>query len=370
MLAPFDDAAPTGAGAQITTNRTAQARQSQQFSQAPYFQPSAPTSSAPQPAQQQAPQQTGSWSAINYQPQIAYQPPATSGGNIFSPEYRTAQQQQYQTYLGGMNPQEREYHDQYKDVPTPIAGRNPNVPEYDQWLSSKGYAPQAPSAPPAGLYGSIAPGGGGAQGMLGLASQLSYNAANAAPVNVAGQKEMAKESANDLRYQAEQANRESAASRGVSGGAVQARENDIRDAFNQDLTRNYRGIEAAGQQQGFANLMAALQGANQTAGAFGQQQGLDLQGELGRGSLALQGELGRGNLALGQGNLALQGELGRGGLSLDQQRLAETIRQYDKSFGLNEANSNAANSRANEALSFEQQLKLWGLNRENVERLS
>lgn len=56
-----------------------------------------------------------------------------------SDEAVAANHKRYDEGLAAMSPHEREYHEQYKDVPTPIAGPRPGVPQYEQWLQQKGY---------------------------------------------------------------------------------------------------------------------------------------------------------------------------------------------------------------------------------------
>lgn len=79
----------------------------------------------------------------------------------------------------------------------------------------------------------------------------------------------------------------------------------------QDFAQQRNALLGLGMQQQGQNLQAELGRGNLSLGQ--QRQALDT--ELGRGNLSLQGELGRGNLGIQQGNLGIQ----QGRLALDQQ---------------------------------------------------
>jgi len=157
---------------------------------------------------------------------------------------------------------------------------------------------------------------------------------NMAPVDTTAQRAQAQDFYTRAAQDARTLSRERSAAQGIQGGIPQARLNTIDDALASNLGSAYGNIEIAGEQQDFANRLAAQQALAQAAGQAGGLGGQLFGQDLASGQFdfmqqqAQAGENRAGfdaNLAaqLGLGGLNLQQLLGLEGLNLQQTALQQ-----------------------------------------------
>lgn len=226
-----------------------------------------------------------------------------------------------------------------------------------------------------------------------LSTQLAQRMANQAPIDVAGQKEQAKESLTSMFGQQGDALKRSMAARGREAGSMGGAESSLMGALPGALTSAYRDIDENAQRENFARLaqsaglagqlgqqkferglgagqfdvsqQALEQGQSQAANQYGLQKGLgegdllarlaglDVNQNLGLGGLAQQQygtqvnrELGLGNIAANRYGSDVQRELGLGNLNLGRGELAEKMRQFDLGLADTQAARSAAAGQA------------------------
>lgn len=141
------------------------------------------------------------------------------------------------------------------------------------------------------VTGTAAP--AGASNAKDLASQIVQQMFSMSKPDSAGAKGKAQDYLTRMNEQAIDAMKQSAASRGVSGGWVGGTEAEMLAGLGPQLTGAYRDIDLQDQNQYFANLLSTLGGAQALAGIDLNEQELALR----RAGLGLQGE----DLALRRG---------------------------------------------------------------------
>lgn len=117
-----------------------------------------------------------------------------------------------------------------------------------------------------------------------LVQQLLAKLSNTSAPDTAALKESQKETLNALQQQQLSQVGQTAALRGVAGGAPAAQEMGIRDQFTGNLTKSYRDIDQQAQQQAYNNLLSTLgAGTNVSNMLTGQAQSnyqTGLQGQM------------------------------------------------------------------------------------------
>lgn len=248
--------------AQQSSNQNAVTRQAQQFAQQPNFQPTFPRNMDYGNVtfrENNAPVGDGGESGLN-------QP-----GLVSESEYNA------QTQAGMAPPTTPSYSNQ---------GLPPMVAQFP--------VPQAAGAPASS--GTTQAGGSGSSAGD-LAYQIVQQMYGLARPDSQGAKEKAKEGLLSQEQQIIEQLKQSAASRGLSGGWLGEKVAEIMSQRGPNLTSAYRDIDLQDDNTYFARLLETLGGAQGLAG-------LDLDKQ----ELGLRGELGRGQLDIARGGLGIQGE--------------------------------------------------------------